>query len=81
MGFDYIIGDPRDRALSAANYYCSPYMKKYYPRIETQPEEFLEKNFDQLIINWVWHVFDYLKNSKDLNIQILFFESLVSNFS
>lgn len=27
-----IIRDPRDRAVSAANYYCSPYMLKFFPQ-------------------------------------------------
>jgi len=76
----YIIRDPRDRALSAAKYYCSDYMLKYFPQEEKDPEVFLKKNFDQLMHEWVWHVWDHLRLSHSLGIHIIFYENLISNF-
>jgi aryl sulfotransferase len=76
----YIIRDPRDRALSAARYYCSPYMLKYFPQEEKEPERFLEKNFEKLMHEWVWHVFDYLRLSREHHIHISFFEGFLLEF-
>lgn len=76
----YIIRDPRDRAISAANYYCSPYMLKYFPQPEKDPKKYLDQHFDRLMQTWVWHVFDHLRLSQELNIQVLFYESFLDNF-
>lgn len=76
----YIIRDPRDRAISAARYYCSDYMLKYFPQEEKDPEKFLEKNFAKLMEEWVWHVFDHVRLSKTLDIQIVFFERFLKDF-
>lgn len=76
----YIIRDPRDRAISAANYFCSPYMLTYFPQPEKNPKKYLEQHFDQLMISWVWHVFDHLKFSRKYSIQFLFFESFLIDF-
>lgn len=76
----YIIRDPRDRALSAAKYYCSDYMKKYFPQPESDPDRFLEQNFEKLMKEWVWHVWDHLRLSHEHNIHIAFFEGFNTNF-
>lgn len=76
----YIIRDPRDRAISAAKYFCSDYMLKYFPQEEKNPERFLHKNFEKLMHKWVWHVFDYLRLSQVYNIHIAFFEGFLLNF-
>lgn len=76
----YIIRDPRDRALSAAKYYCSPYMLKYFPQEEKDPQRFLEKNFEPLMHEWVWHVFDHIRLSRQYNIHLCFFEGFLLNF-
>lgn len=76
----YIIRDPRDRALSAAKYYTSDYMLKYFPQEEKDPERFLEKNFEKLMQEWVWHVWDYLRLSQKHNIHIAFFEGFNTEF-
>lgn len=76
----YIIRDPRDRALSAAKYYCSPYMLKYFPQEEKDPDLFLQKNFRKLMHEWVWHVFDYLRLSRQYRIHIAFYEGFLSGF-
>ena len=76
----YIIRDPRDRVISASKYYCSPYMLKYFPQEETDPPQFLNKNFDKLIHEWVWHVFDYLRLSRTYGIHIAFYEGFLMDF-
>lgn len=76
----YIIRDPRDLAVSAAKYHCSDYMLKYFPQEETDPKKFLNKNFDRLMHEWVWHVFDYLRLSKTHQIHITFFEGFILDF-
>ncbi|MEX2592404.1 MAG: sulfotransferase domain-containing protein [Anditalea sp.] len=76
----YIIRDPRDRAVSAAKYYCSDYMLRYFPQEEKDPKVFLQKNFDQLMQEWVWNVWDHLRLSQEFNIHIIFFENLLSDF-
>ena len=76
----YIIRGPRDRAISASKYYCSDYMLKYYPQEEKDPQKFLEKNFEALMTEWVWHVFDHLRLSKSCNLHIVFYENLLNNF-
>lgn len=76
----YIIRDPRDRALSAARYYCSPYMLKHFPQEEKNPEGFLKKNFENLMHEWVWHVWDHLRLAEQYQIHIAFFEGFNINF-
>jgi aryl sulfotransferase len=76
----YIIRDPRDRALSAAKYYCSDYMLKYFPQEEKDPLKFLQKNFENLMHEWVWHVFDHLRFSAQFNIHIVFYEKFLLDF-
>lgn len=76
----YILRDPRDRAISAARYYCSPYMLKYYPQPEQNPGKYLEKHFDDLMKEWVWHVFDHLRFRRKYDLKILFYESFLASF-
>lgn len=75
-----VIRDPRDRVISASKYYCSDYMLKYFPQEETDPEQFLNKNFDRLMHEWVWHVYDYLRLSRQYGIHIVFFEGFLQRF-
>jgi aryl sulfotransferase len=76
----YIIRDPRDRAISAAKYYCSDYMLKYFPQEEGDASRFLYKNFDHLLREWVWHVWDHLRLSKTYDIHITFYENWLEDF-
>lgn len=76
----YIIRDPRDRAISAAKYYCSDYMLKYFPQEERDPSRFLYKNFDRLINEWVWHVWDHLRYSHQYQIHVTFYENWLDDF-
>ncbi|MDX5480979.1 MAG: sulfotransferase domain-containing protein [Hymenobacteraceae bacterium] len=76
----YIVRDPRDRAISASKYYTSDYMLKYYPQEEKDPTRYLEKNFDALMLEWVWHVFDHLRLSRKYDIHIAFYEGFLMDF-
>lgn len=76
----YIIRDPRDRAVSAARYYTSGYMLKYYPQEEKDPGRFLAKNFQSLMQEWVWHVFDHLRLSQRHDIHLTFYEAWLLDF-
>lgn len=76
----YIVRDPRDRAISASKYYTSDYMLKYYPQEETDPKRYLEKHFDTLLLEWVWHVYDHLRYSQEHHIHIAFYEGFLLDF-
>lgn len=76
----YIVRDPRDRAISASKYYTSDYMLKYYPQEETDPKCYLEKHFDALLLEWVWHVYDHLRYSREHDIHIAFYEGFLLDF-
>ena len=76
----YIIRDPRDVILSAARYYCSPYMLKYFPQPIEDPSKFLEHNFERLLREWVWHVWDHLRLQDELDLHICFFEGFKLDF-
>lgn len=76
----YIIRDPRDVLLSASRYFCSDYMLKYFPQEETEPQAFLEKNFEELLRQWVWHVWDHLRLQEKSNIHICYFEGFLNDF-
>ena len=76
----YIVRDPRDMLLSAAKYYCSPYMLKYYPQPIKDPEEFLKRHFERLLQEWVWHVWDHLRLQKEYNLHLSFFEGFKQDF-
>ncbi|AKD05054.1 sulfotransferase domain-containing protein [Pontibacter korlensis] len=76
----YIVRDPRDRAISASKYYTSEYMLKYYPQEERDAQRYLEKHFEELMLEWVWHVYDHLRLSRQHNIHIAFYEGFLLDF-
>ncbi|MGB8704429.1 MAG: sulfotransferase domain-containing protein [Gillisia sp.] len=76
----YIIRDPRDVLISASKYYTSDYMLKYFPQEQTDPEKFLQKNFDKLLREWVWHVWDHLRVQQKNHIHICYFEGFLTDF-
>ncbi|NJY62126.1 sulfotransferase domain-containing protein [Salinimicrobium sp. CDJ15-81-2] len=76
----YIIRDPRDVLLSASRYFCSDYMLKYFPQEETEPQAFLEKNFERLLQEWVWHVWDHLRLQEKSKLHICYFEGFLNDF-
>lgn len=77
----YIIRDPRDRAISAAQYFCLGYMLKYFPQEHTNPDVFLNANFTALMEEWVWHVWDHLRLSEKHDIHIAFYENFNIGFN
>lgn len=76
----YIIRDPRDVLLSASRYFCSDYMLKYFPQQETEPEAFLEKNFEKILKQWSWHVWDHLRLQEKSGLHICYFEGFLNDF-
>lgn len=76
----YIIRDPRDRAVSASNYYCSSYMQKYFPQPIATPQDYLKQHLEDLMIEWVWHVFDHLRLKEKLDIHLVFYEAFTADF-
>lgn len=76
----YIIRDPRDVALSKADFAFTPYMQKHYPTWHSSPSEFLEKEGLNIAREWKNHVEEYLAHASHHNIFILFYEQLKENF-
>ncbi len=76
----YVVRDPRDRLLSAARFAFTPYMQKYWPHAEEDPQSFLENQFDDHLEDWRWHVYDYLRKSAEHDIHFVFFERLLHDF-
>ncbi|MDT0686239.1 sulfotransferase domain-containing protein [Autumnicola psychrophila] len=75
-----IVRDPRDRALSAAKFAFTPYMKKHYPSHYSSPEEFMENEFENLLERWVWFYGNYLLHKEELDIHFVFYERLLHDF-
>lgn len=76
----YIIRDPRDVALSKADFAFTPYMQKHYPTWYNSPSEFLEKEALNIAREWKNHVEEYLAHAPHHDIFILFYERLKENF-
>ena len=76
----YICRDPRDRALSSAQFAFSPYMRRYYPHGEPDPETWLDHRFDDHVRDWKWHVFDHLRYRRRFDIHFIFYEQLLHEF-
>lgn len=76
----YIIRDPRDRAISAAKFAFTEYMLNYFPHNEQNPERYLDNRLEAMIERWLWHVYDYVRYSRELDIHLVFYERLLHNF-
>lgn len=76
----YIIRDPRDVALSKADFAFTPYMKKHYPTWHESPSQYLEVETENIARKWRDHVEEYLEHAVRQNIMILFYERLQQNF-
>ncbi|MFB6372157.1 MAG: sulfotransferase domain-containing protein [Bradymonadaceae bacterium] len=76
----YICRDPRDRALSSARYAFTPYMLRYFPHGEPDPETWLDHRFADHVRDWMWHVFDHLRYRDRFDIHVLFYERLLHAF-
>ncbi|MDT0648829.1 sulfotransferase domain-containing protein [Autumnicola edwardsiae] len=75
-----IVRDPRDRALSAAKFAFTPYMKKHYPSPYSSPEEFMDNEYANLLERWIWFYGNYLLHKEKLDIHFVFYERLLHNF-
>lgn len=76
----YIIRDPRDVALSKADFAFTPYMKKHYPTWHHSPEEYLESEAENIARQWKDHVEGYLQHAASHDILITFYERLQQDF-
>ena len=79
----YILRDPRDVAISWANFVFSPYMRRYYPFLitgDTEPSSYLNNHLQEIITDWVNHVGGYLAAQGELSIHWLFYENLLTSF-
>lgn len=79
----YILRDPRDVAISWANFVFSPYMRRYYPFLitgETEPSSYLNNHLQEIITDWVNHVSGYLAVQEKSPIHWLFYENLLTSF-
>lgn len=76
----YIIRDPRDVALSKADFAFTPYMKKHYPTWYHSASEYLEAEAESIARQWKDHVDEYLRRSPSHDILILFYERLQQDF-
>lgn len=76
----YIIRDPRDVALSKADFAFTRYMRKHYPTWHESPEQYLETEAKAIARKWKDHVEEYLQNSARHDILILFYERLQQHF-
>lgn len=76
----YIIRDPRDVALSKADFAFTPYMQKHYPTWHKSPSEFLEEKAEEIARQWKDHVEEYLRQAPSHDILILFYERLQQDF-
>lgn len=76
----YIIRDPRDVALSKADFAFTPYMQKHYPTWHESPAEYLEEEVEDIARRWKDHVREYLQHAASHDIMILFYERLQQNF-
>lgn len=76
----YIIRDPRDGAISASRFRFTPYMQKYFPHGEPDPDTWLAHTLCRRVGSWVKHVGGYLKHKDDLKIHIIFYERMLATF-
>lgn len=76
----YIIRDPRDHAVSTSRFAFTPYMIKYYPHGESDPDAFLAHRFEGMVRLWAYHVAGYLKHKDELGIHVVFYERLLHSF-
>ncbi len=76
----YIVRDPRDVAISMANYAFTPYIKRQFPHEFPDPAAYLDAHLEKLTRQWVQHVGPYLKYQTECNIHFIFYERLLHNF-
>jgi len=75
----YIVRDPRDIALSKANFAFGDYKKSQKTHQETSPESYLENRMAGAIVSWVRHVGHHLQNREAFNIHFVFYEKMLND--
>jgi len=76
----YIVRDPRDVLISWANFWFTPYRKKFTPIFVETPEQQLENHLVSRMDIWQKEVLNYLMVSQECNIYVLFYENLLADF-
>lgn len=77
----YIVRDPRDMALSAANYaFKSHMLSAVPPNFDPDPPTWLRHMFDGLVREWVTHVGGYLRHRERFGVHVVFYERLLRQF-
>ena len=79
----YIVRDPRDVAISWANFVFTDYMRRYYPFLtatESEPKTYLSYHLKTIISDWINHISGYLKHQKQLDIHFVAYERLLNCF-
>lgn len=76
----YVVRDPRDVAVSLAEFAFTPHVQRTYPPAESDPRHYLAEHLDPLLRHWVRHVGGYLGNRSRLGIHFVFYERLLHAF-
>ncbi len=79
----YLVRDPRDVAISWANFVFTDYMRRYYPFLtapESEPKTYLSSHLKTIISDWSGHISGYLKHQKKLDIHFVAYERLLNCF-
>lgn len=77
----YIIRDPRDVAISMANYVFTPHVQRRFPpHYEKSPTTFLQHALDGLLRDWVQHVGGWLRYQDGPPVHVVFYERLRQSF-
>lgn len=76
----YIVRDPRDTAIAAANFAFTPYMKRYHPHDFNSVEEYLDHNFEGLLLQWKRHLLEYLMLRDSFKMYFIPYENVIDDF-
>lgn len=79
-GAVYLVRDPRDILLSRSTYDMSPYMRRCYPHPYGSSKDYIEARVAEIAGRWSHHVSGYLLSQARINMVVLFYEELVSDF-
>ena len=72
-----MVRDPRDTALSKANFAFTDYVQSRNRHGERSPAEYVANRLPGSTITWVRHVGRHLQNRHDFQIHFVFFERLL----
>lgn len=75
----YIMRDPRDAAISAANWVFTPKYVEDYQQEAENPEAYLDREFLTLLKQWANNVGSYLKASARHSVYFIFYENVLED--